>query len=137
MNQNSGNISALSLLARVDHGKMAFVKEQSFSTVRQQEAIICIRNIKASTRTRHYLAKLVKLVRDLKRMKDRPKGELKNLKDIINRHSQSHLVTVNSMKRAMDLDAERAAEKGIALSWSTTADGDCSIIKNPHPFKSV
>ena len=124
MKQNSGNISALSLLARVDHGKMAFVKEQSFSTVRQQEAIICIRNIKGSTRTRHYLAKLVKLVRDLKRMKDRPKGELKNLKDIINRHSQSHLVTVNSMKRAMDLDGERAAEKGIALSWSTTADGE-------------
>ena len=62
MKENSQDNAALRLLARVDHTEMAFVNTE-YGSIRKQEAVTYIRNIRRSIRPRHYLRRLIKLVK--------------------------------------------------------------------------
>ena len=129
MKEHSEESAALRLLARVEHDKMAFVDTRS-SSVLMQEADGCIRNIKRSIRPRHYLMKLLSITKKVEGENrwngldccwdaDPDVPNFEEFRDLIVSLTDSHFVTVNSLKNAMKADAEAAAEEGTLLTWQT------------------
>ena len=143
MKENSKDIAAFRLLSRINHSEMAFVNTE-FRSVRKQEAVTCIRNIKRSIRPRHYLRKLIKVVKtvqdsvqDATYTKEVSKDFLEDFRSIVILQTQFHSVTVNSLKKTMEWDAEQAAEKGTPLTWNTRVGDNPGVGGNLTYKKSV
>ena len=73
MKENSLDIAAFRLLARVDHSEMAFVNTTESRSHHRQEVLTCIWNIKRSIRPRHYLRRLLNVVKTAKDPADKDK----------------------------------------------------------------
>ena len=115
MRENSQNLAAFRLLARVNLSEMAFVNRER-SSIQHQKVVTCIRNIKRSIQPRYYLRKLLKVV---KIVQDQTTLGLYECCWIIAIQTDFHLVTVNSLKKTMEWDCAQAAEKGAPLTWTT------------------
>ena len=132
--EHSEESGALRLLARVDVGKMAFVDTRPCSIL-LQETVSCMRKIKRSIRPRYHLKKLLRNIGEVKEGNEYNSVEgfpgrydtepgvpnFEDYREMILKLSDSHLVTVNSLKNTMKRDAEEAAEKGTPLTWKTKA----------------
>ena len=122
MKENSQDVAAFRLLARVDHSEMVFVNRSDSHSLHWQEVVTCIRNIKRSIRPRHYLQRLLNVVKTVKDPadKDKPwKLDFIECRRIIILQTEFHYVTVNSLKKTMEWDSEQATEKGTPLTWRT------------------
>ena len=118
MRENSQNLAAFRLLARVELCEMAFVIIERRS-IQHQKVVTCIRNIKRSIQPRQYLRKLLKVVKTVQDHKYNMTLGFVECCWIIVRQTDFHLVTVNSLKKTMEWDCEQAGEKGTPLTWTT------------------
>ena len=145
--EHSQESAALRLLARVEHDKLAFVDTRS-SSVLMQKAVSCIHNIKRSIRPRYYLWKLLSTTKKVEEENrwnaleccwdaDPDVPNFEEYRDLIVSLTDSHFVTVNSLRNAMKEDAEAAAEKGTPLTWKTevTDSGDSKIFTHEQSVK--
>ena len=119
MKENSQDLAAFRLLARVNLSEMAFVNRERRS-FQHQKVVTCIRNIKRSIQPRYYLRKLLKVVKIVQdQTQDQTTLGFYECCWIIAIQTDFHLVTVNSLKKTMQWDCEGAAEKGTPLTWTT------------------
>ena len=121
MRENTENMTAFRLLARVNHSKMAFVNTECRS-IWLQEAVTYVRNIKRSIRPRHFLQKLITLLKKVKDATDKgeePKKFLQRFIRTVVLETDEHMVIANSLKKTLEWDTAQAAEKGAALTWRT------------------
>ena len=143
--EHSEDSAALRLLARVEHDKMAFVDTRS-SSVLMQEADGCICNIKRSIRPRHYLMKLLSITKKVEGENrwngleccwdaDPDVPNFEEFRDLIVSLTDSHFVTVNSLRNAMKADTEAAGEEGTPLTWRTKIKDSVDGERLTHEYR--
>ena len=145
--ENAQESAALRLLARVEHDKMAFVDTRS-SSVLMQEAVACIRKIKREIRPRYHLLKLLVITRKVEEENtwnsvdccweaDPDVPNFEEYRDLILSLTDSHFVTVNSLRNAMKADTEAAGEEGTPLTWETEVkdSGDSETFTHEQSVK--